>query len=194
MEKIYEVPIGHPKIILTGFKPFFGDSINPSEVICQSIQIKNVIIRVLSVDFNLAFLELKEIIESEQPDFLIMLGIANGRLQICLEKVALNWNESKYPDEAGNYVEPSPINPKKSDLALMTKFPINELQNYLDQKKHPVKMSFSAGTYVCNNLYYKVLSEFPELKALFIHVPSEKDLPMENHIEIVKEILKYLMN
>lgn len=179
------------KIILTGFKPFMGDLTNPSEIICQNISMSNVVTQVLSVDFNQAFLELKKTIEKENPDFVIMLGQASGRDRISLEKVALNWNESKHPDEGGNYVQPSKINPANEPLALMTKFPINELQDYLDKKEYPVKMSFSAGTYVCNNLYYKVMTEFPNLKSIFIHVPYFEKVSEEIQMNIIKDVIDF---
>jgi pyroglutamyl-peptidase len=177
------------KIILTGFKPFLGDLTNPSEIICRNISSPNVVTQVLSVDFNQAFLELKRTIQSENPDYVIMLGLASGRAEISLEKVALNWNESKHPDEGGNFVKPAKINSTNEALAVMTKFPINELQDYLDQKEYPVKMSFSAGTYVCNNLYYKVLTEFPNAKSIFIHVPTEDEINIEEQIQIIKDVL-----
>jgi pyroglutamyl-peptidase len=179
------------KIILTGFKPFMGDLTNPSEIICQNISFPNLITQVLPVDFNQAFLELKKTIEKEKPDYVIMLGQASGRDRICLEKVALNWNESKHPDESGNFVTPSKINPANEPLALMTKFPINELQDFLDQKNYPVKMSFSAGTYVCNNLYYKALTEFPNLKSIFIHVPYFEEVNQLTQIQVIKDVLAF---
>ncbi|MBC7456727.1 MAG: pyroglutamyl-peptidase I [Bdellovibrionaceae bacterium] len=179
------------KIILTGFKPFMGDLTNPSEIICSSVSSPHLIAQVLPVDFNQAFLDLKKTIELEKPDHVIMLGLASGRDRISLEKVALNWNESKYPDEAGNCVNRSKINPANEPLALMTSFPINELQDFLDKKKYPVQMSFSAGTYVCNNLYYKVLTEFPELKSIFIHVPYFTEVNQEMQINLIKDVLVF---
>jgi pyroglutamyl-peptidase len=179
------------KIILTGFKPFLGDLINPSEMICQNIFLPDVVTQVLSVDFNQAFLDLKSTIEKENPKYVIMLGLAGSRDEISLEKVALNWNESKHPDEAGNFVSPGKINPSNNELALMTKFPINELHDYLDKKEYPVKMSFSAGTYVCNNLYYKVLTGFPNLKSIFIHVPYFTEVSEKMQIQVIKDVLDF---
>lgn len=179
------------KIILTGFKPFLGDDTNPSEIICNQISNPHVMTQVLPVDFNQAFLDLKKTIEKENPQYVIMMGLASGRQDISLEKVALNWNESKHPDEAGNYVTPSKINEVHEPLAVMTKFPINDLQNLLDKKEYPVKMSFSAGTYVCNNVYYKTLTEFPHVKSIFIHVPYFDQVNEPMQLQIIQDVLVF---
>lgn len=190
MESFYEIPM---KIVLTGFKPFLGDLVNPSEVICENISLDNffshVITQVLPVDFNQAFLELKKTVEKEKPDYVIMMGLASSRQEISLEKVALNWNESNRPDESGNFVKTSPINAAHTELAIMTSFPINDLQEYLEQKKYPVKMSFSAGTYVCNNVYYKMLREFPNIKSLFVHVPYFEHVSLETQIQVIQDLV-----
>lgn len=180
------------KILLTGFKPFLDNPVNPSEVICQNISMPNVITQVLSVNFNQAFLELKVTAERENPDYIIMLGLASSRKEISLEKVALNWNESKHPDESGNFVSPSKINSTHEQLAVMTEFPVNELFEYLDQKKYPVKITFSAGTYVCNNVYYKTLLAFPKLKSIFIHVPSFEEIDRPTQMKIIEDVLSFL--
>ena len=182
------------KIVLTGFKPFLGDPINPSEIICQNISDPDVHTQVLAVDFYQAFEELKIILQKENPEYVVLLGLASSRAQVSLEKVALNWNESKHPDEAGQFVSPSPIQPSDDRLALMTKFPINELQEYLIEKKYPVKISFSAGTYVCNNVYFKILSEFPDLKTIFIHVPNFENLNQALQMHMVHDVLNYIQN
>lgn len=179
------------KIILTGFKPFLGDLINPSEIICQNISAPDVVTQILPVDFNQAFEELKKTIQIEKPDYVIMLGLASSRDDISLEKVALNWNESKHPDEAGNYVLPGKINKSQEFLALMTSFPINVLLDYLEEKNYPVKMSFSAGTYVCNNLYYKVITEFSDVKSIFIHVPYFEKVSQDIQIRLVQDVLDF---
>lgn len=177
------------KIVLTGFKPFLGDITNPSEVVCENISFPHVITQVLPVDFNQAFLDLKKTIEKEKPDYVLMLGQASSRNRICLEKVALNWNESKHADESGNFVSPSPIDPSESQLAVMTDFPINELHDYLESRNYPVKISFSAGTFVCNNIYYKTLREFPNIKSLFIHVPYFEHVSLETQIKVIQDLV-----
>ena len=145
---------------------------NPSEVIALALaesysQVESMI---LPVEFQNAFHLLKDKLGSWNPDYLIMLGQAKGRKDICFEKVGLNWMESDVKDEAGVRPESGKIL-KESDLALMSRFPIETA--FLEMKKAqlPFSVSFSAGTYVCNELYFRVLENFKDLRSVFIHVP-----------------------
>lgn len=188
------------KVLVSGFKPFLGQSINPSEIIAIELskkiaQVKSVI---LPVEFTKSFILLKDHIEQELPDYLIMLGQASGRKKISLEKVALNWNQTSVSDEAGlTPVMGSII--KNSALALMSNFPIDAVFEKL--KSPELEISFSAGTYVCNEIYYHVLKNFKEksLKSVFIHLPLiPEQVPINDKpsikIEVQLEILTRLIH
>lgn len=160
------------KILVSGFKPFLNEKINPSEMLVSrlSSQFADIKTVVLPVEFEKAFLALQTEIEKKSPDFVIMLGQASGRSKICFEKVALNWNQTENTDESafkpavGEIISGQP-------LALMSRFPIDRVYLNLKQTGLPVELSFSAGTFVCNNLYYKVLKNYPQIPAVFVHVP-----------------------
>ncbi len=159
-------------ILVSGFKPFLGETLNPSEKIVTEIVGLDRTIRtlILPVEFKKSFDLLRAEITKKSPDYLLMLGQATGRKDIALEKVALNWVQTIHQDEAGKTPKTDFI--KKGDpLALMTSFPVDIIFEKLKKQKFPVEISFSAGTFVCNDLYYRVLSEFPKLKAIFIHLP-----------------------
>jgi len=158
-------------ILISGFKPFKKAKINPSEILVQDLshlsEVKTV---VLPVEFECAFTKLKESILTVNPTCILMFGQAAGRTHICLEKIALNWIQTEFADESGV----KPMKGKISthdELAIMARFPIDDLFEKLKAQSLPVELSFSAGTFVCNNLYYKVLKEFPHIPSLFIHVP-----------------------
>lgn len=156
------------KIMLTGFKPFLGQAINPSEKIVQEFSDLESLI--LPVEFGKSFVLLRSAILQKPPDFLILIGQAGGRKNICFEKIGLNWLQTEHADENGITPVSGPIL-KSSPLALMSSFPIDAAYTHLKQQQFPVEISFSAGTYVCNELYYQVLNEFPQIKTVFIHVP-----------------------
>ena len=163
------------KILVSGFKPFLGQSLNPSEKIAAelAVQFEDVKCVILPVEFKKSFTVLRDAIEVEKPDFLIMLGQASGRKKISLEKIALNWNQSKDADEAGFKPLPGPII-ENSALALMSLFPADLIYDKLcDEFPTSLEISFSAGTYVCNELYYQVLKNFDAavMKSVFIHLP-----------------------
>ena len=177
------------KILISGFKPFLGETINPSELLIQSIK-KNhpqIVTTVLPVEFQTAFTILKNKILKEQPEYVIMLGQASGRKNISLEKIALNWIQTTHPDESGFHPKKGKIN-AQSELALMTQFPLDEIYEKLKDQSLPIEISFSAGAYVCNDLYYKVLIEFKNLKSVFIHVPL---LPDQTKIDDLRPVMEF---
>ncbi len=183
------------KILISGFKPFLGEKINPSEQLALKLakhfdQTTSVI---LPVEFKTSFLHLAEKIKSEKPECLIMLGQASGRTRIGLEKIALNWMQTEHPDEVGHKPAVGVIL-ASSELALMSKFPIDKVFEEIKLKHQPVEISFSAGTYVCNELYYQVLKNFSDLKSIFIHLPitPEQSQAVEKptlQFELQKQIL-----
>ncbi len=160
------------KILVTGFKPFFSEKINPSEKLALELEKTNSNIKslILPVEYLNSFEILKNEIQIYKPDHLMMLGQAAGRKNICLEKIALNWAQSEQSDEAGFLVKPGSIL-QGQPLALMSKFPIEKIYFELQKQQQPAEVSFSAGTFVCNDLYYRTLSNFENLKSVFIHVP-----------------------
>ncbi|MBC7466342.1 MAG: pyroglutamyl-peptidase I [Bdellovibrio sp.] len=160
------------KILISGFKPFLGQKINPSQKIALDLQdqFADVISIVLPVEYKQSFWLLEREIQNVEPDFVIMIGQAAGRTNVCFEKIGLNWVQSRHADEAGVKPEFGAIE-KAEPLALMTPFPVDQHFEKLKAKGLPVEISFSAGAYVCNDLYFRILNEFKTLKAVFIHVP-----------------------
>lgn len=160
------------KILVTGFKAFLGEQLNPSELL--SLELDKIFLYVdsliLPVEFAESFNVLKNHLQGKHYDYVIMLGQAAGRTKISLEKIALNWIQTENKDESGKQPDAGKILNNES-LALMSKFPVDQVYAELKKARHPVEISFSAGTYVCNDLYFRVCSGFPELKAVFIHVP-----------------------
>jgi pyroglutamyl-peptidase len=130
-----------------------------------------------------------------------MLGQAAGRDLISIEKIALNWIQTENKDESG-YKPPTGRIKESEPLALMSKFPIDEVYAKVKSKKNNIEISFSAGAYVCNELYFQVCSEFTDLKVVFIHLPLIKEqvssdnirpyLELSEQKEILSEILKSL--
>ena len=188
------------KILVTGFKPFLKDNINPSELLSLELAQKyaEVSSLVLPVEFENSFKILRAHLVLNTYDFIILLGQAAGRSKISLEKIALNWVQTESPDEIGVRPEPGVIL-ETSELALMTNFPIARICAELNKQDLPVEISFSAGTFVCNDLYYRALKQFPELMILFIHLPLIQNQINETYqrpfleLEFQKNILSQLI-
>ena len=164
------------KILVTGFKPFLGEALNPSEILSQDLQkhFSEVRSLILPVEFENAFLKLEEHLKIYQYSYVILLGQASGRSKIGFEKIGLNWQQSEHADEKGYKPTTGEIHLGEV-LALMSQFDVDSAVQSLKQDKKPVEVSFSAGTYVCNDLYYRALKQFNESKIVFVHVPMIKE-------------------
>ncbi len=166
-------------ILVSGFAPFLGQTVNPSALIAKSLAVEFSAVTsiILPVEYKNAFTVLHEKIMELNPDFILLLGQARNRPKICLEKVAINWIYSQYADEKNTKPAAGPIVPD-SDLALMTSVPLEKM--FADD--NDFNISFSAGTYVCNELYYQVLHHFTKTPSLFVHLPLLPEQILKNDV------------
>jgi pyroglutamyl-peptidase len=160
----------NPKTLVTAFKPFLHHSLNCSEILLMSLQQERRDIEALflPVSFENSFVEFKKHWLQQGPyKSVLMLGQANGRKAISLERVALNWKESKNPDNDGECPPGGRILNEAPDSYLVDFFP-SEWRERL-----AVEISLTAGAYVCNTLYFRVTHELREtgIPALFAHLP-----------------------
>ncbi len=192
------------KILVTGFKPFLGQALNPSEILSNELALlfDEVESQILPVQFGKSFELVRDSIKNNRPDYLIMIGQAGGRKNICFEKIGINWVQTEVKDESGN----SPLAGRlcnEAPLALMPIFPIESSFLHLKKLGFPVEISFSAGTYVCNELYFRVLKEFGDLKSVFIHVPFlpeqiqvgkiEPSLSFDSELACLRAMIEFLV-
>ena len=185
MEDVFKIPM----ILISGFKPFLKEKINPSELLVEKLKVKYQDLKtvVLPVEFDRAYFELQERIDQVNPRFIIMFGQAGGRPNVCLEKIALNWNQTKAFDEAGKNPGVGKIG--DGELALMSRFPVDDCAEFLADRKLKVETSFSAGTFVCNNLYFKVLKNNALIPAIFVHVPFLPEQGEAHHPKMEFELM-----
>ena len=194
------------RIIITGFKPFMSHDVNPTEEIISILpgQIYgNEIIRLLlPVEFDNSFDVLKEAIIKYKPNVVIALGLAGNRKAISLERVAINVDHSTAPDNIGNTPNHKTII-KSGKNAYFSKLPLDEIVLKLKQKNINVEISNTAGTYVCNNLFYHLMNYIEEnnlnIKAGFVHVPLMDEqlkskgnfsMPLSTMVEGVIDLIK----
>lgn len=197
------------RLLLTSFEPFLGETVNPSEKLIQAIHTDPenswIDTLVLPVSFKRAPEVVFQSLNLKNYDFILMLGQAGGRAQISLERAALNWVETDHPDQSG-YTPKTGLIDSTAEKAFFSTWPLHKLKKELELKKIPVEISFSAGAFVCNYLYYKITAELSLMKkpCLFVHVPylpeqasSKKEMP-SMEFSVMKaglmEILNYLKN
>ena len=168
------------RILVTGFEPFQGEKINPSQILLEHLK-RDLVVEdlkidtiVLPVSFSNSYPTLQAKLAENSYDFVLLLGQAGSRSTVCLERVALNWIETFSPDEDGY----RPRQGKILDLdeaAIFSPLPLGVWRDRLQAQGHPVTVSLSAGGYVCNYIYYQVCQAFRALgnktPVLFVHVP-----------------------
>ncbi|ALV62540.1 Pyrrolidone-carboxylate peptidase [Thermococcus sp. 2319x1] len=166
------------KVLVTGFEPFGGEKINPSWEAVKGLpeKIKNaeIIKHQLPVSFKGVKEKLPKIIEDVKPDVVILTGQAGGRVNITVERVAINVMDARMEDNEGYKPEDEPIF-EDAPAAYFATIPVKRIVKALRENKIPSMVSNSAGTYVCNTAMYTALHYIAvnglEAKAGFIHVP-----------------------
>lgn len=165
-------------MLLTGFAPFAGEPVNPSALIAQALDGQTigqyrVHSAILPVSFGAAPRVLRALLRRHQPQAVIALGQAGGRARIGLERVALNLIDARIPDEDGAQPIDQPVR-RRAPAARFSTAPLKHLLGAALQQDWPVEISFSAGSFVCNALYFELLQQLsrkPLVPAVFIHVP-----------------------
>ena len=206
------------KILVTGFEPFNGGSINPSEQIVHRLTAPEgvtLIKKILPVEFQKAGIQLKELFHEYRPDVVLSIGQAGGRAEITVERIAINIdcvkssNGSKIlPDNAGNVPVDEPIEAEGAPAYFST-LPIWKLVEVIQNQGIPAAISNTAGTYVCNHVMYvnlhQATTKYPNMKAGFIHVPflpeqiAEREdkerlaaMPLEDMVKALQAAIEFL--
>lgn len=164
------------KLVIFGFEPFGGESINPSlEVALRLPEVigeYKIISHRLPVVFGEAADMAMDIAEREDADVLICLGQAGGREHITPELVAINLRNADIPDNKGNHPKDEPVVSGGRE-AYFSSLPVRKMAEAMAERGIPARLSYSAGAYVCNDLYYSLLHRFfgTKRRVCFIHVP-----------------------
>ncbi|MFF3923947.1 pyroglutamyl-peptidase I [Paenibacillus lactis] len=180
------------KILISGFEPFGGSAINPTERLINDIknesfadaEIRTVL---LPVHYDeCAELLLKEVVRTFEPDAVIACGVAGGRTAVTPERIAINTKdvppESVIADNRGARPQDEPIDPEGPD-GLFATLPIRAMVNRMKEAGIPAAVSNTAGTYICNNTMYAVLNEIRKrqlpILAGFVHFPASTEMALE---------------
>lgn len=167
------------KILVTGFEPFDGELINPSNEVIKNLKSvyghAHIVTLLAPTAFYVSSKLIIENIHEISPDVVIMIGQAGGRKGISIERVAINIDDAEIPDNRGIKPLDNPISLFGKN-ALFSTLPIKEIHQRLKTIGIPSHISNTAGTYVCNHVFYSVLHELEEkslshIIAGFIHIP-----------------------
>lgn len=178
--------------MLTAFEPFAGEPINPSLEAArqmQKIDFPDTVVRVveLPVDRFRAVEIALELIRASKPDIVVMLGEAGGRYRVNPERVAINIDDFRIADNAGNQPRDEPI-VEGGPAAYFSTLPIRAITERIIGAHIPAAISNSAGSYLCNRLFYSVMHaisvESLSAKAGFTHLPYFHDQALNKYPEV----------
>ncbi|MEA2067139.1 MAG: pyroglutamyl-peptidase I [Thermotogota bacterium] len=177
------------KILISYFEPFGEEKENSSELAVNAYfkqypEMKTSIVAIkLPTTFKDSANKLIKSISSENPDIILMFGQAMGRKNISIERVAVNIIDARIPDNEGEQPIDKPVIPGGKN-AYFSSLPVRKIKDALEEKNIPVSISYSAGTYVCNYLFYSVMHfiEYNKLetRAGFVHLPLSSSQIEEN--------------
>jgi pyroglutamyl-peptidase len=165
-------------ILLTGFEPFNGAAINPSWEAARALDGWSgpgftVVARQLPCAFGRVNVALLEAVAAVQPDIVIAVGQAGGRPEISVERVAINVDDASIADNEGAQPVDTAII-ADGPAAYFSTLPIKAIVRALRLRGFPAGVSQTAGTFVCNHVFYGLMHHavgHSALKAGFIHVP-----------------------
>lgn len=165
------------KILITGFEPFGGETINPSWEVAQQLHGVNVMgAEVVAVQLPCVFATslncLSQALETHQPRMVLSLGQADGRSDFSIERVAINVCDARIPDNAGAQPIDEPVM-ANGPVAYFSSLPIKKMAAALKQQGFPAAISQTAGTFVCNQVFYGLQHALSGQKVIsgFVHVP-----------------------
>lgn len=167
------------KVLVTGFEPFDGAPTNPSWDAAKHLASlwtgpADLVTACLPVVFAAAEAQLRDLLADHRPDLVIALGLASGRAAITPEKIAINLMDARIPDNSGQRPRDLPSVPGAPDAYFST-LPVKAIVAALHEAGIPAALSFSAGTFVCNHVFFALmhaLRDHPGTRAGFIHVPA----------------------
>lgn len=166
------------KILLTAFEPFGGEKINPAleavGLVPDRIEYADVVKLTVPTVFKKSIDVTAAAIEREKPDAVLCIGQAGGRFGLTPERVAINIDDARAPDNEGNQPVDRPIIAGGAPAYFST-LPIKAIVRAITDAGIPASISNSAGTFVCNHLMYGVLhtlaQNHPAARGGFMHVP-----------------------
>ncbi|GAB3331040.1 pyroglutamyl-peptidase I [Marilutibacter aestuarii] len=167
-----------PRVLLTGFEPFGDEADNPSwdaVRLLEGARIAGhrVATRCLAVEFGRSLRQLRAAIRETAPALVLCVGLAGGRAQLSLERIGINVDDARIPDNAGRQPIDVPVVEGGPDAYFST-LPLKAMLHALRAAGIPAEVSQTAGTYVCNHVLYGLMHALRRQRRVrggFIHVP-----------------------
>lgn len=187
------------KILLTGFQPFGGQSTNVTQLLLENLTINHPSIQletaILPTTFQSSFATYMDHFHQFLPHVVIHFGEHAKTDAITLERIAINMDDARIKDNDGKQPKDKTII-KNGDNAFFATLPLRAIEQSLKLANIPVKLSYSAGTFVCNHLFYLSMHELSKTKNQimtgFIHLPLIKEQKPQSPFDL--SMLKRAVN
>lgn len=181
------------KLLITGFEPFDQDLTNPSADFLDWIKTKSfnfeIATLLLPVSFERVYPLLEKSILTFNPTHVLLTGYAKSREILTLEKIAINWVDARIPDNDQVQLVNQKIIAHAPD-GLFSRLPLVEIIKSANEIGCPAKISYSAGEYVCNYIFFQMLAQ-TKLPVGFIHIPKESTAyPYQTHFAGIKAMIE----
>ncbi|MGP3990445.1 pyroglutamyl-peptidase I [Streptomyces sp. 3N207] len=179
------------KVLVTGFAPFAGAEVNPSWQAAELLAARppaglDVSAAQLSCVFGTALDELRTAVDAAGPglELVVCLGQAGGRPDLTVERVAINVDDARIPDNAGRQPVDEPVVPG-GPAAYFSTLPVKACVAAARDAGIPASVSQTAGTFVCNHVFYGLAhllaTERPGVRGGFVHVPYSPQQVADRH-------------
>ena len=192
--------MAQPSIVLTGFNAFGGFAQNASQRVVELISSMGeydgrLITKVLPTEFRAAELRIHALLLRHRPGVCICTGLNAAADAVTLETRAVNRDAAEIADNAGERRQGTPIDPDGPPFYEST-LPIDRIKRLLEDHQIPVRLSDSAGTFVCNHVFYAAAQGAaiwsPRTRVGFIHLPQAADFTPRNDGIALSDLTKAL--
>jgi len=164
------------KLLITGFDPFGGETVNPAweavKLLPDVVGAYELTKMEIPTVFGAASQKVLDAAQKVQPDVILCIGQAGGRKAITPEMVAINLRHARIADNAGNQPQDEPV-AADGPAAYFATVPVRKMTAAIEAAGIEAAVSYSAGTFVCNDTLYAVLHHYAgtPVQAGFVHVP-----------------------
>lgn len=169
------------RLLITGFDPFGGSSINPSWMAVKMLpdHVGDYVLCKLPIPtiFGKAAALVLEKATEFQPDLILCIGLASGRDAVTPERIAVNIRDARIPDNEGNQPAGEQVI-ESGPAAYFSTVCVEKMAQAVRDKHIPASVSNTAGTFVCNDVLYTLLHHYAgtPVKVGFIHIPNVPEL------------------
>lgn len=166
------------KVLVTGFDPFGGESVNPALESIKKLPKEIAGAEILTLEIptviGKSVDKIRAKVEEEKPDVVLSIGQAGGRPDLTVERIGINVDDCRIPDNEGNQPVDEPV-AADGPAAYFVTIPIKAMVQKMQKNGYPASVSNTAGTFICNHVCYGVAhlaaTKYPKMRTGFMHIP-----------------------